>query len=118
MPASPPAIADEALATALPQPNAQVLKLDQHQPEFTETFATYSAHVLSATRIANGQGKYAATALPAARRHHQPLRGCHRADARDLGAGDEFRQKPGRFLHAIDALATLAWERRHTFFAA
>jgi membrane-bound lytic murein transglycosylase B len=40
-------------------PNQEVIDLDNRQPEFTETWAQYSAGRLSAARIANGQQNYA-----------------------------------------------------------
>ncbi len=100
--------------TAHLAPNAQVLKLDAHQPEFTETYAQYAAHVLSATRIANGQGKYAATQpIFAALSSHfgiapAPLLGI-------WGLETNFGLNQGDF-NVIDALATLAWARDNRFF--
>ena len=43
------------------QPNSDVIRLDNYQPEFTQTWAQYSAKRLSAARIAAGQQKYAAS---------------------------------------------------------
>ena len=40
-------------------PNQDVIDLDNRQPEFTETWAQYSAGRLSASRIAHGQQNYA-----------------------------------------------------------
>jgi membrane-bound lytic murein transglycosylase B len=40
-------------------PNQDVIDLDNRQPEFTETWAQYSAGRLSAARIAHGQQNYA-----------------------------------------------------------
>ena len=110
----PAAIADQALAS-LSVPNADVLKFDHHQPEFTETFATYSSHVLNATRITAGQGKYAATqALLAAITSRfgvaaGPMLGI-------WGLETNFGAAQGDF-YVIDALATLAWDRNSSYFA-
>lgn len=110
----PESIADQALASLI-APNPQVLKLDQHQPEFTETFATYCSHVLSATRIVNGQGKYAACAPLLAAITSRfgvaagPMLGI-------WGLETNFGTSQGDF-YTIDALATLAWERGSTYFA-
>ena len=41
-------------------PNQDVIDLDNRQPEFTETWAQYSAKRLSAARIAQGQRNYSA----------------------------------------------------------
>jgi membrane-bound lytic murein transglycosylase B len=41
-------------------PNQDVIDLDNRQPEFTESWAQYSAGRLSATRIAHGQQNFAA----------------------------------------------------------
>jgi membrane-bound lytic murein transglycosylase B len=40
-------------------PNQDVIDLDNRQPEFTETWAQYSAKRLSAARVANGRTNYA-----------------------------------------------------------
>ncbi|MGH7069446.1 MAG: lytic murein transglycosylase, partial [Acetobacteraceae bacterium] len=40
-------------------PDPKVIELDRHQPEFTETWAQYSAAVLSADRISQGRSLYA-----------------------------------------------------------
>lgn len=41
-------------------PDPKVIDLNRHQPEFTETWAQYSAAVLSADRISQGQSLFAA----------------------------------------------------------
>ncbi len=40
-------------------PNPKVIKLDRHQPEFTQTFQTYISKRVSPTRIRNGKKKVA-----------------------------------------------------------
>ncbi len=42
-------------------PDPKVIDLERHQPEFTETWAEYSAAVLSADRISKGHSLYAAS---------------------------------------------------------
>jgi membrane-bound lytic murein transglycosylase B len=104
----PPGIAAQACAS-LTTPNATVLKFDHHQPEFTETYATYSSHVLNATRIANGQSKYTATqALFAAITSRfgvspGPMLGI-------WGLETNYGVNQGDF-YVVDALATIAWDR-------
>lgn len=109
----PGAIVQQALANLTP--NATVLKLDKHQPEFTETWATYSSHVLSATRIANGQTKYAGTQnlLAAITSRFGVAAG---ALLGIWGLETNYGATQGDF-NVIDALATLAWDRDSHFFA-
>ncbi len=95
-------------------PNATVLKLDHHQAEFTETWAEYSSHVLSQTRIQAGAQKAAAS------------RNLLAAVTSRFGAGAEpllgiwgietnYGANQGNF-DVIDALTTLAWDRNSSFF--
>ena len=90
------------------QPNARVLQLNAHQPEFTETWAQYSAATLSATRISQGRALFAAN------------RGLLAAIGRRFGvdAGvimgiwgleTNYGHFQGGF-NVPDALATLAWD--------
>lgn len=51
------AIVDRALALTR-VPNAHVLKLDRHQPEFTLTWAQYRARVIGPARIDQGRASY------------------------------------------------------------
>jgi membrane-bound lytic murein transglycosylase B len=95
-------------------PNQQVLKLDHHQAEFTMTWAEYSSHVLSQTRIAKGQAKAAAS---------QPLLAAivsrFGVSAEALlgiwGVETNYGANQGSF-EVIDALTTLAWDRQSKFF--
>ncbi|MCF3947097.1 lytic murein transglycosylase [Acidiphilium iwatense] len=109
----PPAIVDQALAGLTP--NARVIHLDRHQPEFTLTWAQYSARVVTATRVKHGHGKAAAMrpVLEAVRRRFgvsaQPIMGI-------WGIETDFGAIQGNF-QVIDSLATLAWFRNSTYFA-
>jgi membrane-bound lytic murein transglycosylase B len=100
--------------TAGLKPNQEVLKRDQHQAEFTMTWADYSSRVLSQTRIDNGQAKAgAARNLLAAMTSRfgvsaEPLIGI-------WGIETGYGVSQGNF-HVIDALTTLAWERQSKFF--
>jgi membrane-bound lytic murein transglycosylase B len=110
----PANVAAQALAS-LTTPNATVLKFDHHQAEFTETYATYSSHVLSATRIANGQVKYSGTqSLFSALTSRfgvaaGPMLGI-------WGLETNYGADQGDF-YVIDALATIAWDRNSSYFA-
>ncbi len=96
-------------------PNADVLRLDQHQPEFTLTWAQYSSKVLNATRVAAGQQKaVAAQAILAAV-----------TSKYGVGAGvmlgiwgieTNYGTNQGNF-GVIDALTTLAWDRGSAYFS-
>ncbi|MDE8344766.1 MAG: lytic murein transglycosylase [Acidocella sp.] len=95
-------------------PNADVLKFDHHQAEFTETWATYSSHVLSQTRIAEGHAKAATSAdLLAA------MTSRFGVSAGVLlgiwGIETNYGATQGDF-GVIDALTTLAWDRNSRFF--
>ncbi len=109
----PPGVAAQALAS-LTVPNPMVLKFDHHQAEFTETYATYSSHVLNATRIANGQAKYNGTASLIAGITSRfgvaagPMLGI-------WGLETKYGANQGDF-YVIDALATLAWDRNSSYF--
>jgi membrane-bound lytic murein transglycosylase B len=95
-------------------PNADVLKFDHHQAEFTETWATYSSHVLSAARISEGQQKAAADAslLAAVTSRF----GVAQAAMMGIwGLETNFGGNQGSF-GVIDALTTLGWDRQSTYF--
>jgi membrane-bound lytic murein transglycosylase B len=95
-------------------PNADVLRLDKHQPEFTLTWAQYSSRVLNAARVAQGQAKAAqAAGLLAAVTSRfgvasGPLLGI-------WGIETNYGTTQGNF-GVIDALTTLAWDRNSSFF--
>jgi membrane-bound lytic murein transglycosylase B len=97
-------------------PNADVLRLDQHQPEFTETWATYSSHVLNPARVHAGVAKAAGAAhnLIAAVTSRfgvgaTPLLGI-------WGIETNYGTTQGSF-DVIDALTTLAWDRNSSYFS-
>jgi membrane-bound lytic murein transglycosylase B len=96
-------------------PNADVIKFDHHQPEFTMTWARFSARVLNAARVSEGRTKYQATqsllaavtskfGVPA-----QPLMGI-------WGVETNYGSTQGDF-GVIDALTTLAWARNSSYFS-
>jgi membrane-bound lytic murein transglycosylase B len=104
-----------AATTANLTPNAEVLRLDQHQPEFTETWATYSSHVLNQARIQEGvSASQSNENLLAAVTSRfgvgtGPLLGI-------WGIETNYGTTQGDF-NVIDALTTLAWDRNSSFFA-
>jgi membrane-bound lytic murein transglycosylase B len=95
-------------------PNQDVLQLDQHQPEFTLTWAQYSSRVLNAARIGQGQAKAAASfsLLAAVTSRYGvaagPLLGI-------WGIETNYGTTQGDF-DVIDALTTLAWYRDNSWF--
>ncbi len=104
-----------AEATGHLVPNQDVLRLDHHQPEFTETWAVYSSHVLNQARIAAGAHKAEATRslLAAVTSRYGvsagPLLGI-------WGIETNYGATQGDF-DVIDALTTLAWDRNSHYFA-
>lgn len=95
-------------------PNQDVIKLDHHQAEFTLTWAQYSSRVLSQTRIAKGQAKYAQLrSLLAAITSRYGVS----ADVMlgIWGLETNFGANQGDF-NVIDALTTLAWDRQSHYF--
>jgi membrane-bound lytic murein transglycosylase B len=96
-------------------PNADVLRLDQHQPEFSETWATYSSHVLNANRVAQGRAKAATS-----RNLLAAVTSRFGVDAGPMlgiwGIETNYGTTQGDF-DVIDALTTLAWYRQSRFFA-
>jgi membrane-bound lytic murein transglycosylase B len=108
----PPRIVDAALARL--SPDAKVMQLDQHQPEFTLTWAQYSARVVNPKRIGEGKAKIAAirTVLSAVTRHYgvapEPILGIWGIETNYGGFQGNFQ--------VIDALATLAYFRTSTYF--
>jgi membrane-bound lytic murein transglycosylase B len=101
--------------TANLTPNQDVLRLDHHQAEFTETWATYSSHVLNQGRIQAGIAKYGASqSLLAA------ITSRFGASAGVLlgiwGIETNYGTTQGSF-NVIDALTTIAWDRNSSFFS-
>lgn len=108
----PANIADAALDGLTP--NQKIMKLDQHQAEFTMTWAEYSARVVSAARIKEGRGHALSEAnLLAAVRSRFGVG----ADALlgIWGIETNFGANQGDF-QVIDALATLSYLRGSTYF--
>jgi membrane-bound lytic murein transglycosylase B len=108
-----PATLDRALAGL--QPNSKVLERDQHQPEFTMTWAQYRALLITDQRIANGRVAFA--------QNRDLLGRVRERFAVDPGVivgiwglESSFGGGMGDF-RVVEALATLAWEgRRASFF--
>lgn len=97
------------------EPNARVIKLDRHQPEFTLTWAQYRERVISQTRISQGQAAYQQRAQML-----EATGKMYGVDPRVIvgiwGLESGFGRKIGTF-SVIDALATLAYDgRRASFF--
>jgi membrane-bound lytic murein transglycosylase B len=108
----PPDVIEQTTADLVP--NADVIKFDHHQPEFTMTWATFSARVLNAARVSAGRDKYADTAslLAAVTSRYGvpagPLMGI-------WGVETNYGTTQGDF-GVIDALATLSWDRKSSYF--
>jgi membrane-bound lytic murein transglycosylase B len=96
-------------------PNAEVLKFDKHQPEFTLTWAQYSSRVLNAARVAQGRDKAesAAGLLAAVTSRYGVGTG---ALLGIWGIETNYGTTQGNF-GVIDALTTLAWDRNSSYFA-
>jgi membrane-bound lytic murein transglycosylase B len=96
-------------------PNQDVIDLDNRQPEFTETWAQYSAGRLSATRIAHGQQNYAVnrTLLAAI----QTQFGVDPGVIMGIwGLETNYGENTGGF-SVVQALATLGWSsHRPSYF--
>ena len=108
-----PGVLSAALGGLAPDP--KVLKLDRHQPEFTMTWAHYSALLITRTRIDAGRAAYRAhRAL-----FHQIATRFGVAPGPILGIWgleSNYGATTGNF-GVVDALATLAWgSGRKTFF--
>lgn len=104
----------EALALTQ-RPNAKVLELDRHQPEFTLTWAQYRAKVLSTGKIDAGKAAYATNRALISQVSARfsvdetPIMGI-------WGLESYYGKLTGHF-NVIDALATLAFDgRRAAFF--
>jgi membrane-bound lytic murein transglycosylase B len=110
-----PAILAEALDLSVP--NAKVLQLDGHQPEFTLTWAQYRDRVISGKRLSDAAAQYQAnlSVLTSLWRRYQ-------VDPRAVigiwGLESNFGTRIGSF-NVVDSLATLAYDgRRASFFRA
>jgi membrane-bound lytic murein transglycosylase B len=108
-----PATLDRAFAGL--HPNQKVLDRDNHQPEFTLTWAKYRAMLITDQRIASGRAAYQQNRALFGR-----VRDVYGVDPGVIlgiwGLESSFGTGMGDF-HVIEALATLAWEgRRASFF--
>ena len=101
-------------ALDLAVPNAHVLELDRHQPEFTLTWAQYRARVLPAARLERARENLAAQAALFAQ-----VRARFGVDPGVIigiwGLESNFGTKSGTF-GVFDALATLAYDARRAAF--
>jgi membrane-bound lytic murein transglycosylase B len=107
------AILDEALSHIAP--NADVLRLDQHQPEFTLSFAQYRARVLPQSRRAAGRAAFSQR-----KNLFDAVQARYGVDGRIIagiwGIESGFGQHTGGF-KSVEALATLAYGgRRAAYF--
>jgi len=108
-----PEVVTAALAGVTP--NAHILQLDRHQPEFTLTWAQYRSRVLPEARLraaADVYRRHATVLVEAANRY--------RVDPRVIigiwGLESGFGAKTGGF-GVVEALATLAYDgRRASYF--
>ena len=97
------------------QPNAKVIELDHHQPEFSMSWAQYKQRVLPQSRLDEGRRVYAGQASLLA-----SLMDRYPADPRVVmgiwGLESGFGAKTGTY-RIVEALATLAYDgRRATYF--
>lgn len=103
------------VALALQAPNARVLELDRHQPEFTMTWSQYRA------RVVNAQKRHGAeAAFQDNRTLLTDIWQRYQVDPRVVvgiwGLESNFGSRIGTF-NVIDSLATLAYDgRRASFF--
>lgn len=110
----PASIVRRALALTT-EPNAKVIRLDHHQPEFSLTWAQYRDKVLSAAKVAAGK--------EAVKKNHslfQEISSHYGVDVEGIsgiwGLESFYGRITGGF-YIVDALATLAFEgRRASFF--
>ena len=109
-------IGDATLRSALDLsvPNAHVLELDRHQPEFTLTWAQYRARVLPAARLERARENMSAQAALFAQ-----VRARFGVDPGVIigiwGLESNFGTKSGTY-GVFDALATLAYDARRAAF--
>ncbi len=105
------------VALALERPNARVLELDRHQPEFTLTWSQYRQRVLTDSKI-----RAARTAYQSRLSLLTGIWQRYRVDPRVVvgiwGLESNYGSRTGSF-EVVDALATLAFNgRRAAFFRA
>ena len=111
----PASVLDVALA--LEVPNAHVLQLDRHQPEFTLTWAQYRSRVISPAREQGAAGAYHDN-LPLLTDIWRRYRVDPRVVIGIWGLESNFGTRIGSF-NVVDSLATLAYDgRRAGFFRA
>ncbi len=111
-----PDIVREALALTS-EPNAKVLKLDRHQPEFTLTWAQYRTRVISQGKIDAGRAALAANGTTLA--EVESRSGTDRQPIMGIWGLESFYGKLTGNFSVVDALATLAFDgRRSAFFRA
>ena len=97
------------------RPNAKVIELDRHQPEFTLTWQQYRSRIVSDARIARGRALYARnrTVLTAISEQYGVPAGVIMGI---WGLESNYGDSSGGF-NVVEALATLSWEgRRAAFF--
>jgi membrane-bound lytic murein transglycosylase B len=107
------AVVDRALALTR-EPNAHVLKLDRHQPEFTLTWAQYRERVIGPKRIDQGRASYGEQQTLLSRISSQ-----YGVDPGVImgiwGLESGFGAHIGTF-SVVDALATLGFDARRAAF--
>ncbi|NHO18185.1 lytic murein transglycosylase [Acetobacter oeni] len=109
-------IVSEALALTR-EPNAKVLKLDRHQPEFTLTWAQYRTRVISQGKIDAGKAALAANEVALAQVESRS--GVERQPIMGIWGLESFYGRLTGSFNVVDALATLAYDgRRAAFFRA
>ena len=109
------AVLNEALEGV--QPNARVLELDRHQPEFTLTWAQFKAKILPPSRFENARAAYRQEAALIDRVTGRY--GCNASVVVGIwGLESAFGTITGKY-RVVEALATLAFDgRRASFFRA
>lgn len=97
------------------KPNREVIRHETHQPEFTLTWAQYSARVVTQTRVAAGRAAFAEHRVILDRLRSRfgvaaaPIMGI-------WGIETDFGHYQGDF-NVIDSLATLAWYKNSAYFS-
>ncbi len=107
-----PATLDRAFAGI--GPNQKVIDADRRQPEFTMTWAQYRASTISPARVERGRAAVAEN-----RALLNAVSARYRVDAGVIagiwGLESNFGANTGSY-NVVEALATLAWERRRASF--